>query len=75
MGMLINDKMIQVMELYAEVMHIDQLVAKFFDIDSEELLDQKINVLTQLKNSTPPADIPDYYSILELYPAGDVLWD
>ncbi|MDO5327759.1 MAG: hypothetical protein Q4G00_13700 [Clostridia bacterium] len=63
------------MELYAEVTHIDQLVAKFFDIDSEELLDKKINVLTQLKNGTPPASIPDYYSILELYSADDVLWD
>ena len=70
-----NDKMIQVMELYAEVMHIDQLVAKFFDLDSEELLDKKINVLTQLKNGIPPADIPDYYSILELYPEDDVIWD
>lgn len=70
-----NDKMIQVMELYAEVMHIDQLVAKFFDLDSEELLDKKINVLTKLKNGIPPADIPDYYSILELYPEDDVIWD
>lgn len=70
-----NDKMMQVMELYAEVKYIDLLVSKFFDLDSEELLDLKIKVLTQLKNGTPPADIPEYYSILELYPENDALWD
>ncbi len=70
-----NEKMMQVMELYAEVMYIDELVAKFFDLDSEEQLDLKIEVLTQLKNGVPPKDIPEYYSILELYPADDVIWD
>lgn len=70
-----NDKMMQVMELYAEVMYIDELVAKFFDLDSEKQLDLKIEVLTQLKNGVPPKDIPEYYSILELYPADDTIWD
>jgi len=70
-----NDKMIQVMELHAEVMYIDELVAKFFDLDSEEQLDLKIEVLTQLKNGVPPCDIPEYYSILELYPADGEMWD
>lgn len=69
------EKMIQVMELHAEVMYIDELVAKFFDLDSEEQLDLKIEVLTKLKNGVPPSDIPEYYSILELYPADDVMWD
>lgn len=70
-----NEKKIQVMELYAEVMGIDLLVSKFFDLDSEERLDLKIEVLTQLKNGVPPKDIPEYYSILELYPGDDELWD
>jgi len=69
------EKMIQIMELHAEVMYIDELVAKFFDLDSEAMLDLKIEVLTQLKNGVPPKDIPEYYSILELYPADDVMWD
>ena len=69
------EKMIQIMELYAEVSTTDQLVARFFDLDSEKMLDQKISVLTQLKNGVPPKDIPEYYSILELYPADDVMWD
>ncbi len=69
------EKMIQVMNLHAEVMMIDLLVRKFFDLDSEEMLDKKIEVLTKLKNGVPPADIPDYYSILELYPKDDQMWD
>ena len=68
-----NEKMIQVMELYAEV--DDLLVTKFFDLDSEEQLDLKIEVLTKLKNGIPPSDIPEYYSILELYPEDDAIWD
>ena len=70
-----NEKKMQVMELYAEVMLVDLLVSKFFDLDSDELLDLKIEVLTQLKNGVPPKDIPEYYSILELYPADDEMWD
>ena len=70
-----HDKMMQVMELFGEVMYIDELVAKFFDLDSEKQLDLKIEVLTQLKNGAPPSDIPEYYSILELYPADDQMWD
>lgn len=67
------EKMIQVMELYAEV--DDLLVQKFFDLDSEKQLDLKIEVLTKLKNGVPPGDIPEYYSILELYPADGEMWD
>jgi hypothetical protein len=68
-----NEKIMKIHELLDEV--DDILVSKFFDIDSENLLDEKINVLTQLKNGVPPKDIPEYYSILELYPGDDEMWD
>ena len=68
-----EEKWMQVSDLLLNV-H-DTLVHKFFDIDSEEQLDLKIEVLTKLKNGVPPADIPEYYSILELYPADGELWD
>lgn len=68
-----QEKMIQIHQLLDEV--DDHLVSKFFDLDSEEMLDLKIKVLTQLKNGVKPIDIPEYYSILELYPADDVQWD
>ena len=70
-----KEKLIQVRELAADVMADDIKVAQFFDLDSEKQLDLKIEVLTQLKNGVPPKDIPEYYSILELYPADDTMWD
>ena len=52
----------------------DPLVAKFFDLSSDELLDEKIEVLEQLVAGKAPADIPKYYDILELYPK-EGIWD
>ena len=68
-----EEKWMQVSDLLLDV-H-DPLVHKFFDLDSEDMLDLKIEVLTKLKDGIPPADIPEYYSILELYPADDEMWD
>lgn len=70
-----NEKMMQVMDLYEEVSGKDQILTRCFDLDSEEKLDLKIDVLTQLKNGVPPKDIPEYYSILELYPDDGTQWD
>lgn len=70
-----NEKMMRVRELYVEAMLDDQRLTKFFDIESGHLLDLKIEVLTKLVNGTPPSKIPEYYSILELYPTDDQLWD
>jgi hypothetical protein len=46
----------------------DELVHKFMDLDSNELLDEKIEVLTALVNGEAPADIPHYYDVLEKMP-------
>lgn len=71
-----NEKIFRVYELYDEAMYRDLLVSKFFDLESEENLDTKIAVLEKLNNGVPPSEIPEYYSILELYPDNDnVLWD
>lgn len=72
---MMKEKALKVLELYEKVMYHDQLVAKFFDIESEEDLDLKIEVLEKLANGTPPSDIPEYYDILELYPADGETWD
>ena len=66
-------KMVQIHALLEDV--DDLLVVQFFDFNSEKMLDLKIKVLTQLKNGVPPADIPEYYSILELYPQNVDKWD
>lgn len=53
----------------------DPIVGKFFDQDSEKMLDEKIEVLTALKEGRKPSDIPKYYDILELYPEEGAQWD
>ncbi|MFQ9429077.1 MAG: hypothetical protein ACLR1M_11030 [Oscillospiraceae bacterium] len=69
---MMEEKYIKITELLEQVS--DPLVHRFFDLDSEELLDEKIQVLTALKDGTPPKDIPDYYKVLELMPK-DQHWD
>lgn len=51
------------------------LVNKFFDFESEKLLDEKIEVFTALANGKPESQIPKFYEILELYPKDGQLWD
>ena len=67
-----EEKLMKVYALLAEVS--DVLIDRFFDVDSEELLDEKIEVLTALKNGKPPDQIPYYYSILENFNQ-DQHWD
>ena len=65
-------KLMKVHQLLTEVS--DVLVDRFFDLDSENLLDEKIEVLTALKNGKEPEEIPKYYAILEKF-TPDQHWD
>ena len=67
------EKKILINELFIKV--DDYLVMRFFDTNSHKLLDEKIEVLTALKNGAVPFEIPKYYDILELMPNDDTLWD
>lgn len=58
-----EEKYMKIADLLSEVN--DPVVHRFFDLDSEELFDEKIEVLTALKNGKPPDQIPNYYSVLE----------
>ena len=49
-------------------------VGQFFDMDSDELLDEKIEVLTALADGKTIAEIPKFYDILELMPKNE-MWD
>ena len=70
----IIEKHLKINNLLIEVS--DLLVNKFFDSDSNEMLDEKIEVLEQLKKGIPPANIPNYYQVLELYPKNnEEIWD
>lgn len=53
----------------------DTIFKRFFDIDSDEMLDKKIEVLEKLANGIVPADIPEYYEVLEFYPKQGEIWD
>ena len=48
---------------------------KYFDYDSYELLDLKIEVLTALKEGKVIAQIPRFYDIFELLPPEGQIWD
>lgn len=67
------EKWLKVMDLLSQVK--DPMVHAFFDTDSEELLDEKIEVLTALIEGKTPSEIPKYYDILELKPDDENHWD
>ena len=73
MTMTTEEKWIKVRFLLLDVK--DPMVHAFFDTDSEELLDEKIEVLTSLKEGKTPSEIPKYYDILELKPDDEHHWD
>ena len=64
---------IRVVHLLNEV--DDVLVHKFFDLESMEMLDIKERVLQELIDGKTPAEIPEYYMILENYPKDGGIWD
>ena len=65
-------KKLKIMDLLFEV--DDALFKQFFDVESDKMLDEKIEVLTALSKGVLPADIPKYYNVLELYPHNE-MWD
>lgn len=48
---------------------------RYFDMDSNELLDEKIEVLEALKAGKAIKDIPNFHLILELMPEDGQIWD
>lgn len=67
------EKKIRIMDLLFEI--DDTIFKQFFDIESDKMLDKKIEVLEKLASGVVPADIPEYYEVLELYPKDEGIWD
>lgn len=67
-------KGVEVRKLFFEV-DFPPMLIQFFDLDSDKLLDEKIEVLTALKDGKQISDIPNFYDILELYPKDGEHWD
>lgn len=69
-------QMAKIEAIYALYLTVDDpLIRRYFDLDSDKYLDEKIAVLTALKNGRTVERIKDYYKVLELLPPGDQLWD
>lgn len=68
-----QEKMIKIFELLPKVDNM--LIDKFFDLESDKMLDDKIEVLTALANGKAPSEIPKFYDVLELYPKDGEIWD
>ena len=69
------EKKVKIMDLLLETAGENIEVDKFFDVDSDKMLDDKIEVLTALKEGKPITEIPKFYDVLELYPKDGEIWD
>ncbi len=67
-----EEKKIQIMDLLSYAIGIPEM--KYFNLDSDELLDEKIEVLTQIKEGKTIAEISNFYKVLEDLPEDD-MWD
>lgn len=68
-----TSKKIRVLELFMEI-DFQEPFFQYFDLDSEKLLDEKIEVLEALKAGKTIAEIPHFYDVLELLPKNGT-WD
>jgi hypothetical protein len=67
-----QEKYIEMTDLLGYAIGIPEM--KYFDVESEELLDEKIEVLTLLKGGKAIKDIPNFYKVLEKLPK-EGIWD
>lgn len=73
----IVEKQMEIMELLPYLAEVPMFM-KFFDTESEKLLDEKIEVLKAIKAGKHIDEIPKFYDALELMPKGEekvVMWD
>lgn len=63
-----QEKFLQIAELLAYSFGVPEM--RYFNVESEELLDEKIEVLTQIKAGKPIKEIPNFYKVLEDLPQG-----
>ena len=69
---LIIEKHLKINELWSYALGIEEM--KFFDFDSDKMLDEKIEVLEAIKAGKTISEIPKFYDVLELMPK-EGIWD
>ncbi len=67
------EKRIRITELFPVLMKQPGLM-KYFDLNSDKLLDEKIAVLESLEAGKEIEDIPGFYEVFEMLPK-DGMWD
>lgn len=67
------EKHMKINELYPYLSEVPML-EKYFDSESDKLLDEKIQVLEALKEGKNIKDIPHFYEVFELLPE-EGTWD
>lgn len=50
-------------------------LTNYFDVTSEEMLDDKIRILQEYIDGKAPSEIEGFYSIFELLPPDGEIWD
>ena len=68
----IIEKHLKINDLLSYTLSIYEM--KFFDVDSDEMLDEKIEVLEAIKEGKSISEIPKFYDVLELMPK-EGIWD
>ena len=68
----IIEKRLKINELLSYALDLNEM--KFFDSDSDKLLDEKIEVLEAIKEGKSISEIPKFYDDLELMPK-EGIWD
>lgn len=63
----IIEKQMAIAELLPYLLEFPMFM-KFFDVESEKLLDEKIEVLEAIKAGKKIDEIPKFYDVLELMP-------
>lgn len=71
--MTLIEKKMKIANLFPGLAKFPMLI-NYFDLASNELLDEKINVLEMIDSGKSIAEIPGFYDIFELLPK-DALWD
>lgn len=66
------EKHLKINDLWSYTLGIEEM--KFFDFDSDKMLDEKIEVLEAIKAGKTISEIPKFYDVLELMPK-EGIWD
>lgn len=67
------DKMTEVASLFMQA-RLGRIGA-YFDLDSTEMLDDKIRILREYIDGKAPDEIDGFYTIFELLPPDGDIWD